>query len=152
MEKVRDVMRDEVIALVETMNVEFAAQYMRDSMIGDVIVVDGSGAVCGIVTDRDIVVRVIARGLDPFDVQVGEICSRDVATLDLSAEVDDAITLMAARSVRRLPVLNGAELVGIVSRRDLTSAQADLPTAAEGELALADKDDVGVTRTYFERA
>jgi len=111
-----------------------AAQQMRDQGIGDVIVTDG-GKVCGIVTDRDIVVRAIADGREPTTTKVGDICSRDLVTLAPTADVTEAVTLMRERALRRLPVVENGKPVGIVSigdlaiERDEDSALADISAA-----------------------
>src|SRR5688500_6365190 len=111
-----------------------AAQQMRDQGIGDVIVTDG-GKVCGIVTDRDIVVRAIADGREPTTTKVGDICSRDLVTLAPTADVTEAVTLMRERALRRLPVVENGKPVGIVSighlaiERDEDSALADIGAA-----------------------
>jgi CBS domain-containing protein len=92
---------------------------MRDRDIGDVIVCDGD-QVCGILTDRDIVVRVVAESRDASAVDLGEFCTRDVITISQDHSVEDAMRLMSDRAVRRLPVVDDAGApVGIVSLGDL---------------------------------
>jgi CBS domain-containing protein len=111
-----------------------AARVMRDSDIGDVIVIEG-GSVCGIVTDRDIVVRGIASGKDPATTQLGEICSKDVTTVSSDTPVEEVVRLMRDRAIRRLPVVDGDRPVGVVSlgdlavERDPSSALADISEA-----------------------
>jgi CBS domain-containing protein len=111
-----------------------AARVMRDSDIGDVIVIEG-GSVCGIVTDRDIVVRGIASGKDPATTRLEEICSKDVTTVSSDTPVEEAVRLMRERAVRRLPVVDGDRPVGVVSlgdlavERDPSSALADISEA-----------------------
>jgi CBS domain-containing protein len=95
-----------------------AAEAMREQDIGDVIVTK-DGAVCGIVTDRDIVVRGIAAGLDPMTTPLGEICSRTLVTIAPDDPVERAIDLMRQKAIRRLPVCDGDEIVGIVTLGDL---------------------------------
>lgn len=107
-----------------------AARHMRDDGIGDVIVTDGD-TVCGIVTDRDIVVRAIADGLDPSATTVGDICSTDLVTMSPDDGVEDAVTLMRERALRRLPIVQNGRPVGIVSI-------GDLAIEGNGESALAD--------------
>jgi CBS domain-containing protein len=111
-----------------------AARAMRDSDIGDVIVIE-SGSVCGIVTDRDIVVRGIASDKDPATTRLGEVCSKDVTTVSSDTSVEEAVRLMRDRAVRRLPVVDGDRPVGVVSlgdlamERDPNSALADISEA-----------------------
>lgn len=95
-----------------------AAQEMRDSAIGDVIVTNGD-EVIGIVTDRDITVRGVAEGLDVNNTPLRQIVSQDVVTV---SQYDDAVAaadLMRTYGVRRLPVLEEGRLIGLVSLGDL---------------------------------
>ncbi|MFG2104438.1 CBS domain-containing protein [Micromonospora echinaurantiaca] len=95
-----------------------AAQEMRDSAIGDVVVTDGDDVV-GIVTDRDITVRAVAENLDPNNTALNRITSKDVITV---SQYDDAVAaadLMRTYAVRRLPVVDDGRLVGLVSMGDL---------------------------------
>jgi CBS domain-containing protein len=95
-----------------------AARVMRGSDAGDVLVVD-DGRLVGIVTDRDIVVRVVAEGRDPSTVKVREACSTDLEAVSPQTPLDDAAELMRLRAVRRLPVVQGSTPVGVVSLGDL---------------------------------
>jgi CBS domain-containing protein len=112
-----------------------AAQVMRDSDIGDVIVVE-NGEVTGIVTDRDIVVRAVAEGRDAESTTVGEIATTGVQAIEPDASVDDALRMMREHDIRRLPVAKNGRPVGIVSLGDLAverepdSTLADISAAA----------------------
>jgi CBS domain-containing protein len=112
-----------------------AARKMRDADIGDVVVVE-SGQVAGIVTDRDIVIRGVADGLDPDSTAVSDICTTAVETLEPDTSVDDAVRLMRENDIRRLPVTKDGRPVGIVSLGDLAverepdSALADISAAS----------------------
>ncbi|MGC5309696.1 CBS domain-containing protein [Micromonospora zamorensis] len=95
-----------------------AAQEMRDSAIGDVVVTDVDSVV-GIVTDRDITVRGVAENMDPGSTQLNQITTRDVITV---SQYDDAVAaadLMRTYAVRRLPVIDDGRLVGLISMGDL---------------------------------
>jgi CBS domain-containing protein len=134
MQSVADVMTKDPIVLDSEAPLVEAARAMRDSDIGDVIVLE-EGVVCGIATDRDIVVRAIADDKDPATTPIGDVCSRDVTTVAPESRVDDAVTLMRERAVRRLPVVEGDRPVGVVSlgdlaaKRDPRSALADISEA-----------------------
>jgi signal-transduction protein with cAMP-binding, CBS, and nucleotidyltransferase domain len=110
-----------------------AARTMRDRDIGNVLV-EKDGSLCGIVTDRDIVIRAVAEGVS-FDRPVGDICSTDLAYLSPDDSVDDAVRTMTDKAVRRLPVCEGGRPVGVVSLGDLAverepdSALADISEA-----------------------
>src|SRR5579862_7967807 len=89
-----------------------AAQVMRDKDIGNVILVDDEDRICGIVTDRDLVVRLFADpDLDPDNTTLSEICSRELTTIDESRTTQDAAELMRKHSVRRLPVVSNGKPV-----------------------------------------
>jgi CBS domain-containing protein len=116
-------------------NVLDAARVMRDSDIGDVIVVE-DGQVTGIVTDRDIVVRAVAEGRDADSTTVGDICTTGIEAIEPSASVDDALRKMREDDIRRLPVVKNGRPVGIISLGDLAverepdSTLADISAAA----------------------
>jgi CBS domain-containing protein len=111
-----------------------AAQVMRDADVGPVLVTENN-EVRGIVTDRDIVIRAIAEGRDPNEVQLGELCSENVVTVEAAADAHEAARLMREHNIRRLPVVESGEPVGIVAIGDLAkeldpdSALADISSA-----------------------
>ena len=111
---------------------------MRDEEVRGVLVIQ-DGKLCGLLTDRDIVVRAVAEGRDPSKTQVGEVASTDVATLAPDQDVGEAIRLMREKHVRRLPVVEGGRPVGIVSlgdlavERDPDSVLADISAAPPNE-------------------
>ena len=115
-----------------------AARVMRDSDIGDVVVME-DGQVSGIVTDRDIVVRAVSEGRDPDSTPVSEVCTTGVETIEPEASVDDALSLMREKDIRRLPVAKNGRPVGIISLGDLAverepdSTLADISAASPDE-------------------
>jgi len=131
---VRDVMSRQPLTVEDSATVMDAARAMREANIGDVIVLKG-GSICGMVTDRDIVIRAVAEGRDPKSIKVGEICSADVATVAPDEPVDKVISLMRQKAIRRVPVVEGGKPVGVVSLGDLAiekdskSALADISAA-----------------------
>jgi CBS domain-containing protein len=134
-QSVQDVMTPNPMVLEATASVMDAAELMRESDIGDVIVLEDD-RLAGIVTDRDIVVRVLAQGSDPTAVTLGEICSRQPTTIPATASIGDAVRLIREKAIRRLPVVeDGGEVVGIVSigdiavARDRKSALGDISAA-----------------------
>ena len=127
---IQDVMTKEPVVCDATTVLTEAAGLMRDRDIGDVLV-ERDGAFCGLVTDRDIVVRGVADGKDPNSTRIGDICSRDLVTTSPSTPVKDVIKLMRDQALRRVPVLDNGKAVGIVSL-------GDLAIESDGESALAD--------------
>jgi CBS domain-containing protein len=103
-----------------------AAAIMRTEDVGSLPVVENDRLV-GVLTDRDIVVRVVAEGRDACATSVGEILSNDLVTVTPEQSLDEALALMARHQVRRLPVVEeDGRLVGVV-------AQADVAREARGE-------------------
>ncbi len=133
-ECVRDVMTPLPRALERSASVMDAAEIMRDNDIGDVVVLEGRH-LYGILTDRDIVVRVLAERRDPASITVGQVCSRELTTILPTASVGDAVRLFREKAIRRLPVVEEGEVLGIVSMgdiavaRDRRSALADVSAA-----------------------
>jgi CBS domain-containing protein len=116
--RIRDVMTPNPITLPVTATAVDAAKAMRESDVGDVIVLEDSRIV-GIVTDRDIVVRSLAVGSNPAQTKLGEICSRELTLVSATDEVASAIDLMRDKAIRRLPVVENDRPVGIVTLGDL---------------------------------
>jgi CBS domain-containing protein len=133
-QSIRDVMTANPISLPAASSVADAARAMRDTNIGDIIVLDDS-RICGIVTDRDIVVRAVAEGRDIATTRLGDICSQELATLSPSDSVEDAVHFMREKAIRRLPVVEGDKPVGIVSLGDL-AVERD-PHSALGHISAA---------------
>ena len=120
--------REVVIAPRETSVLE-AAKLMRQHHVGDIVVTDETGGRCvpvGIVTDRDIVLEVLAQDLDAASLSVGDIMTGDLITVKESEGVFQTIQLMRAKGARRAPVVDreGA-LIGIVSVDDLVELLAE---------------------------
>jgi CBS domain-containing protein len=134
-QRIRDVMTTNPQTLPESTIVREAAETMRAHDIGDVVVVDDNGELSGILTDRDIVVRVVAEGRDPRATRIGDIASRDLTAVSPDDPVDRAVQLMRDRAIRRLPAVEKQKVVGIVSIGDLAldrdpdSALADISAA-----------------------
>ncbi|MBQ5949362.1 CBS domain-containing protein [Massilia sp. ST3] len=110
-------------------SVQGAALLMRQHHVGDLVVVDAEGdssVPVGILTDRDIVVSVIAPGLDPASILAGDIMSDDLLTANESDDVYELIERMRLRGIRRVPVVDTAgRLSGIVSADDLLEFLAE---------------------------
>jgi CBS domain-containing protein len=100
--------------------VQEAAHRMRSRKVGAVVIVNRRGKPIGVLTDRDIAVKVVAQGADPATVRVGSLISRKPTVIHESAGILDATKLLSRRGVRRLPVVSqSGKLVGIISLDDL---------------------------------
>lgn len=118
---VRDVMTTRPRCATAETTVSEVAELMEAEDVGVIPIVDGDGErLLGIVTDRDIVIRAVAKGKDPRDTKVAEIASKELVTLEADQDLGDALKLMAQYQVRRLPVVEDDDrLVGVVSQADI---------------------------------
>ncbi len=116
---VKDVMTSNPCAIDADKPVAYAAEMMKKEDVGIAPIVEGDRLV-GTLTDRDIVVRVVADGRDPQQVKVRDVASRDLVTVDPQQGLDEALRLMARHQVRRLPVVEeDGRLVGVVAQADV---------------------------------
>jgi CBS domain-containing protein len=122
--KVSDVMTDKPETVEPSDSATDAAKKMKEADTGALLVTDDD-ELKGIVTDRDIVVKAVAEGKDPDDVDVEDICSTDPKTIEPDADVRDAVKKMREADVRRLPVVDDGKPVGVVSLGDLAIALDD---------------------------
>jgi CBS domain-containing protein len=95
-----------------------AARLMREEDAGVAPIVDGDRLV-GVLTDRDIAIRVVAEGKDPQSTKVEEIASQTLVTIEPQQDLDEALRLMAQHQIRRLPVVEDGKLVGILAQADV---------------------------------
>jgi CBS domain-containing protein len=127
MTQVREVMTSNPTSCSVEASVADAAKTMAKEDLGPIPVVEGNRLV-GILTDRDIVVRVVAELRDPQSTSVGDVASSDLATVSPDEDLDRALQLLAERQVRRLPVVEGETLVGVVAQADIARHGDDRAT------------------------
>ncbi len=111
-----------------------AARRMRDLDVGALPICGEDDRLAGMLTDRDIVMRVVAEGGDPGSVKVGDLADGKVVTIGADDSVEDALATMSKHGVRRLPVIDGHDLVGMVSQADIAR---NLPEERVGDLVEA---------------
>ena len=104
------------------------ARKMRDNRVGSVVIVDAGDSPVAMVTDRDLAVRVFAEGIDP-ETAVADHASRPLIWGEPETELDEAAALMVQHRVRRLPVIDGDSLAGIVTLDDIAVRTGDLEVA-----------------------
>ncbi|HMD92127.1 MAG TPA: CBS domain-containing protein [Trebonia sp.] len=127
--QVRNIMTPDPVGVYYDQTIAEAARVMRDAGVGAVLVVNGE-SLSGVITDRDLVIRGLAEGAGP-DSPVGPLCSEKLVGVEASAALADASRLMREHAVRRLPVIDSGQIVGIVSIGDLAAAaDPDSPLAA----------------------
>jgi CBS domain-containing protein len=125
---IRDAMTNNPRQVETSTSVAEAAKLLKSENVGSLPVTEGDRLV-GMVTDRDIVVRVVAEGKDVQSATVGEIASRDLVTIDPQQDLDEALRLMAKHQVRRLPVVEeDGRLVGILAQADVAQQGQDSKT------------------------
>jgi len=122
---IQDVMTPNPRTIESSTSVAEAAKIMKSEDIGSIPIVEGDRLV-GMLTDRDIVMRVVAEGRDPQSTTPGDIASRDLVTVDPDQGLDEAARLMARHQVRRLPVVEeDGRLVGILAQGDVAQVGDD---------------------------
>ena len=117
--KVRELMNPHVVCVSPTDSTALAARLLSRHNVGSIPVCSADGRLRGIVTDRDIVLRCIAAEEDPAQTPVREVMTRGCCTVSPDEDCRQATRLMADRQVRRLPVVDGSKLVGMLSLGDL---------------------------------
>jgi CBS domain-containing protein len=104
------------------MNVQNVARKMVKSNIGALLVTNGTKLV-GIVTERDIIAKVMAEGKDPQTVKVCEIMTEEVIMVGPNQDIEDAADVMTEKKIKKLPVVSGGQLVGIITATDIVAAE-----------------------------
>lgn len=118
----RDIMHNGADCIGEDMSMLDAAQMMRDLGIGSLPICGKDDRLHGILTDRDIVVHCVATGRDPATMTAGECAQGTLWHVEASADVDEVLKMMAGHQVRRVPVIEHHQLVGMISEADLARA------------------------------
>ena len=128
MRNVQELMTKDLATCVETSPVVEAAKLMEREGVGSIPVLEG-GKLVGIVTDRDIAVRVVAAGRDPQQTQIQDVMTRDPESVTVDDSIDKVMEVMESRQVRRIPVIDqGRKLVGIIAQADIARMGDDHAT------------------------
>ncbi|MDX6656474.1 MAG: hypothetical protein QOH62_1267 [Solirubrobacteraceae bacterium] len=130
----RDVMTGGAECIQEDQTVLDAAKRLAELDVGAMPICGNDNRLKGMLTDRDIVVKVLAQGKDPSSVKAGELGQGEVVTIGADDTIEEALHTMKDHAVRRLPVIDGHDLVGIVSQADLAR---DIDEEQVGELVEA---------------
>ncbi len=118
-------MTESVVTAAPTCSVREVAELMRERNVGSVVLVDDAGTPVGFLTDRDLAISVVADGRDSAETAEGH-ASAPVVTGSPDMEVQEAAELMISHGVRRLPILDGGRLTGIVTLDDLAVRTGDM--------------------------
>lgn len=146
--QIRDVMTESVVTAPPDCPVSAVAELMRERNVGSVVLVDGGGAPVGFITDRDVAISVVADARDASDPAEAH-ASSPVITGAPDMDVHEAAQLMVHHGVRRLPVLDGPRMVGILTLDDLAVRTGDLGIAQAMVSDLVRKQMPGFY--FFER-
>lgn len=134
MTKARDVMTGDAQCVQEDQTLADAARMMRDLGVGSLPICGNDNRLKGMVTDRDIVVRCVADGGDPRSVTAADLAQGKPVTVGADDDISVALRTMSQHQVRRLPVIDGHDLVGVISQADIAR---NLPEDRIGDLVEA---------------
>jgi len=130
----REIMSPDVTCVREDETLLIAAERLRDLDVGALPICGNDDRLLGVLTDRDIVVDVLADGRDPASVRAGDLAQGEAVTIGADDSVEEALRTMKDHKVRRLPVIDGHDLVGMVSQADIA---VNLPEERVGDLVEA---------------
>ena len=133
--KIREVMTNPAVRISPDESVAVAARTLTHYNIGALPVCGGDGRICGVVTDRDLVIRCVASGRNPAQTTVRDVMTRNVVSAEPDMDTRTAAHLMGRQQIRRLPVLENGRLCGMVSLGDLANKEE---TSGEASGALSE--------------
>lgn len=134
--KVRELMTSHICCVAPDMTIANASKLMSGADVGSLPVCSSEG-LCGIITDRDIVTRGLSRGMDSTE-RVDKVMTKTVVSISPDADIKEAVRLMSVKQIRRLPVVDGRELVGMISVGDLARAGRPDTEVAKAEKGIAE--------------
>jgi CBS domain-containing protein len=135
MKKAREIMNPDVEFISMDSTIEEAAKKFAEGDIGALPICNNERRLQGMLTDRDVVVKVIAAGKDPAQTTVADVAQgTEVVTIGADDSVEEALQTMKEHKVRRLPVIDGTEVIGMVSQGDIAT---NLPDDKVGDLVEA---------------
>ena len=123
---VKEIMTTSVKTIRPEDTVKKLAEGMVNNKIGSLVVVSGSGEVVGIATERDVIEHVVIFGKSPEEVRVQDVMTKDMITINPSNTLEEAADIMVHHKIKKLPVIDGGRLVGIVTATDLIAYENKL--------------------------
>ena len=136
---VKEVMNENVITAPPEMNIVEAAKKMTESNIGSLVIVKDE-KLAGLITDRDILTKVVAKGRDIMKTALGDIMSKEVIYVKPDLDIEDAAEIMTEHSVKKLPVIDNDTLLGIITATDIIAAHPKIMEKIESLVILAKKE------------
>ena len=137
---VSDAMTRKLITISPESSSQECAQAMMTNKVGGLIVHDGEQAK-GIVTEHDLVDKVLAKNTDRTEVKVSDIMSTKLLSVEPSADLSDAMSIMANEGVRRLPVVYNGNVVGILTAKDILKIEPQLVTFMAEKFSVRDEHE-----------
>jgi CBS domain-containing protein len=128
--RISEIMTAAVITAAPDTPVQKIATLMRDRNVGSVVIVDDAGHPCAMVTDRDLAIDVLAESIDPSS-PVNDFATAPVVTGETDMDLEEAAALMVSHRIRRLPVMDGGALAGIVTLDDIAVRTGNLEVAQQ---------------------
>ena len=128
--KVSDIMTKDVVKICQEESVEVAARTLTHYNIGALPVCDAQGKLCGMVTDRDLVIRCMAANKPVSDTTVRQVMTNQLVSVEPGADVTEAAQLMGSKQIRRLPVVEQGKLCGMISLGDIAGEKKTIGQAA----------------------
>lgn len=125
----REIKTPDAQCINENDDLETAARLMAELGVGSLPICGEDKRLKGVVTDRDIVIKVVAQGMNPVEVVAGSLEQGEVVTIGADDDAEEVLRTMSTYQVRRLPVIDGNQLVGIVALADVARALPDRPVA-----------------------
>ncbi|MFG1790779.1 CBS domain-containing protein [Nocardia altamirensis] len=115
----RDIMKPGGTWISKDETVGKAARVMAELGVGSLVIADDNDRMCGIITDRDIVVKCIAQGRSPATTRAAELCASTPRWIDADADIEEVLDQMESHRIKRMPVIEKKRLVGMISEADL---------------------------------
>lgn len=151
---VRDVMTRTVVTATPDMSAAEAGKKMVENRVGNILIVEKGGPV-GIVTESDMVAKVISKNVKPGSIKLEQLMSQPLITTKSSDDINDAVLVMAQKKIRRLPVIDDGALVGIITDADVIQASSEINQILDNLIQMnretvLDRRDVIVTQGECE--
>ena len=151
---VRDVMTRTVVTATPAMSAAEAGKKMVENRVGNILIVE-KGRPVGIVTESDMVAKVISKNVKPGSIKLEQLMSQPLITTKSSDDINDAVLVMAQKKIRRLPVIDDGALVGIITDADVIQASSEINQILDNLIQMnretvLDRRDVIVTQGECE--